>query len=696
MKAKGRRSDAAKAKGYEAKKESARRREASLSLEGRDIGPIPPVADPARKGEGGPNFRFFCETYFPSTFYLPWSDDHLRVIQKIETAVLRGGLFGVAMPRGSGKSTLAEQACLWSLLYGWRPFVCLIGSDKAHAAAMLESMKVELTTNERLLEDFPEVVYPVRRLEGIAQRATGQLYRGRRTFIAWSTESVVLPSIPGSRASGAAIAVAGLTGSLRGMKHKRPDGTTIRPSLVVVDDPQTDESARSLVQCAAREAILAGAVLGLAGPGKKISGIMPCTVIRAGDVADNILDPEKHPEWNGERTRMVYSFPANEKLWDRYAELRAESLRAGQDGAEATAFYQKHRKAMDRGAAVAWPERHNEDEISGLQHAMNLKIQDAAAFWAEYQNEPLQEQLGAAEQLTVEQVLAKLDGRRRGEVSIECHTLTSFLDVHDNLLYWKVCAWGDHFFGGIVDYGTYPRQDRRYFALRDARPTLQDLLPGQSKQAAILAGLQTLLGELMGREFTRQGGQVLRIRLGLIDAGYVPSVVQTAIRTSKVASLLLASQGQAIGAKNKPLSEYIPKQGDRAGHYWRIPSVAGRRLVPTVQPDVNYWKSRVRDLCQASLAEKRATLSLFGRDAKEHRLLADHLCAEYFARVEARGRVVEEWQHRPGSPDNHFLDCLVGNLVAASVLGIKLPAAELPALQPKRRAAKKGVRYFDL
>ncbi|MEO1984754.1 MAG: hypothetical protein ABGZ24_29910, partial [Fuerstiella sp.] len=90
------------------------------------------------------------------------------------------------------------------------------------------------------------------------------------------------------------------------MKYKRADGKAVRPSLVVLDDPQTDESARSLSQCANREAILAGAVLGLAGPGKKISGIMPCTVIRPDDMADNILDRDKHPEWNGERTKMVY------------------------------------------------------------------------------------------------------------------------------------------------------------------------------------------------------------------------------------------------------------------------------------------------------------------------------------------------------------------------------------------------------
>ena len=46
---------------------------------------------------------------------------------------------------------------------------------------------------------------------------------------------------------------------------------------------------------------------------------------------------------------------------------------------------------MDDGAVVAWPERFNHDELSAVQHAMNLRLQDERAFWAEYQNEPLPE-----------------------------------------------------------------------------------------------------------------------------------------------------------------------------------------------------------------------------------------------------------------------------------------------------------------
>ena len=111
--------------------------------------------------------------------------------------------------------------------------------------------------------------YPIRCLDGIANRCSGQLYKGERTHIGWTAREIVLPTIPGSRASGAIIKVAGITGRIRGMKFKRADGQSVRPSLVVLDDPQTDESARSISQCAARESILAGAVLGLAGPGRR-------------------------------------------------------------------------------------------------------------------------------------------------------------------------------------------------------------------------------------------------------------------------------------------------------------------------------------------------------------------------------------------------------------------------------------------
>src|SRR5690606_13698381 len=338
---------------YETLKERARARNAALSLAGRDIGELPEVVDPERKEQAARDFKFFCEAYFPQTFHLAWSADHLKVISKIEQAVLHGGLFAMAMPRGSGKTTLCETACLWAMLYGHREFIALIGSDEEHAADMLDSIKSELENNDLLEEDFSEVCGPIRALEGIHQRAAGQLYRGARTHIGWTAKEIILPSvggIGGSVASGAIVKVAGITGRIRGMKHKTAGGKSMRPSLVLLDDPQTDESARSPSQCHTREQVLAGAILGLAGPGCKIAGLMTLTVVRPDDMADRILDREKHPQWQGERTKMVYSFPTNEKLWGEYTQLRADGLRSDAGIGQATEFYRKHQDAMDEGA----------------------------------------------------------------------------------------------------------------------------------------------------------------------------------------------------------------------------------------------------------------------------------------------------------------------------------------------------------
>jgi hypothetical protein len=691
-----------KADQYASKKEAAAKTSRAQSLIGRDIAPLPEVQNIERRLKAEQDFQFFCESYFPVTFNLPWSNDHLKVISRIEQAVLRGGLFAVAMPRGSGKSTLCESACIWAMLYGHREFVCLIGSDEGHAADMLDAIKTEIETNELLAEDFPEVTYPIHRLEGISNRCAGQLYRGERTHIGWTAKELVLPTIRPegwlthnqlkqfvrenglAKSSGAVVKVAGITGRVRGMRVKRADGLTIRPSLVIIDDPQTDESARSLSQCATRESILAGAILGLAGPGKKISGIMPCTVIRQGDMADTILDRNKHPEWNGERTKMVYSFPSNESLWQKYAEIRAESLRQGRDGQEATEFYRQNREAMDEGAIVAWPERHNYDEISAIQHAMNLKLQDEQAFYAEYQNEPLPATTATDDELTVEQITGKINRMKRGEVPVGVNHVTAFIDVQANLLFYVVAGWEDDFTGYVLDYGTYPDQKRPYFTLRDARPTLTSVMTGGGVEAAIYAGLEALTTALLGRPWRRDDGAELRIERCLIDANWGAStdVVYQFCRQSAHAGVVLPSHGRFVGASSRPLSEYTNRPGDRSGLNWRMPNVQGKRAVRHALFDTNFWKSFIHARLAVPMGD-RGCLSLFGDKPEAHRLFAEHLTAEYRVKTEARGRTVDEWKQRPERPDNHWLDCLVGCAVAASMQGVTLPG--LASREPVKR-----------
>ena len=690
-----------KPQSYEEKKAAQAERNADAVRSAQDIGELPVVVNPERKVLCLADFKTFCKIYFPDVFYLPWSNDHLKVIAKIQRAVKLGGLAAIAMPRGSGKTVLMQMACLWAALTGATPFVCLIAASADRAKDLLETIKVWIETNPLLMEDFPEVCFPIRALERITNRQKGQKYRGQPTRIDWSADRIVLPEIPDAKSSGVVISCSGMKGSdIRGQNYARPDGKVVRPGLVMVDDPQTTESAWSPSQSQRREAILAGDVLGMAGPGKKIAGLMACTVIRPGDMADCILDRDKHPEWQGERTKMLYSFPKNGKLWAKYAEIRADSLRNDGDGSEATVFYRDNREAMDEGTIAAWAERFNDDEISAVQHAMNLKLRDEAAFWAEYQNEPIVETQGE-EMLTIEDIASKTNGYSRLSLPLGCNYLTMFIDVQQKVLFWMLCGWEDNFTGYILDYGTWPDQKRMYFSLRDVQETMQMAKPGAGLEGVIYNGLENLCDEMLPRVYRREDGSQMHIERCLIDANWGQStdVVYQFCRQSKHAGLLLPSHGKYVGASSTPFSEYKRKRGDRVGHHWRVPNISGKRQVRHVLLDTNYWKSFVHARLAVAMGDP-GCMSLFGRDEKLHRLLAEHLTAEFRVKTMARDRVVDEWKIRANRHDNHWFDCLVGCAVGASIqgasldtlTGCKMKQTEIIKLSDLQKCHRKRIR----
>lgn len=649
----------------------------------RDIGPIPAVANKQRLSACERNFRKFCETYGQESFPLAWSPDHLTAISKIEAAVLRGELFAFAMPRGSGKSTLCEWACLWAMLYGHRKFVMLIGSDQAIASAMLDSIKSHLEQNELFLEDFPAACYPVQALEGITARTRGQTSEGEPTHIEWAADQITLPWVKGARSAGAAVRVAGITGRIRGIKHTMPDGKTVRPSLVLIDDPQTDESAGSPSQCATRERILSGAILGLAGPGAKISGLATITVIRPDDLADRLLDRAKHPAWQGERTKLVYEWPTAEDLWSQYAELRREGQRNGTGTGAADDHYRQNQAAMDAGARVAWPERKNEDELTAIQHAWNLRIdRGESAFLAEYQNTPIADDI-ASDKLDKRSLALRATTLERGKIPLDHQTLTAFVDVQEKLLFWLVASWNQSFGGHVVAYGTFPDQASSFFEAKHAKRTLAQAAKGAGFEASLHAGLESVSQLLMGRDWKREDGAAMRISQMLIDANWGQSTgtIRTFCRRSAFAGAILPSHGKGIGASSQPIGEK-KSRGDRIGLNWKVGQISeGQR---SCLYDTNFYKTFVAARLRLQMGDPEA----IAFHAGQHDLLFEHLTSEYPVRTEARGRVVDEW--KMAGRDNHWLDCLVGSAVAASIAGVHPIATEAGGRQRKKAALPSG------
>lgn len=679
----GRAADAAQAAAYEAKRRREAARNALQAQKGRDIGGIPEIANLRRRTRCRKSLRHFCETYNKEAFGLRWSADHLKAISRIEEAATHGALYAYAMPRGSGKSTIARMAALWAVSYGLRRYVFLIGANASKAEDSLQAIKTCIRFLPDYAEDFPEIAWAVRALGGIANRASGQLCQEAPTLIEWGKGRIVLPTVPPPpnwpkawplRAdgmvptSGSVVSASGLTGDgIRGSLLTLSTGEAIRPDLVLLDDPQTNESAHSPAQNDTREQLVSADVLGMAGPGKTISAVMPCTVIARGDFIDRILDRSKHPLWRGERTKLLRTMPTNMGAWDGYFELyRHCAQKEPPDFGEANAYYREHRAELDEGAEASWAERKLPSEVSAIQHSMNLYLRDPRAFAAEYQNDPHNTEQDDTE-LTADQVAGLTNGLPRAKVPLWATRLTAFVDVQKEVLFYVVAAFSDEFTGAVIDYGTYPGQNRAYFTLRDLSPTLAEATGVAGLEAQIYRGLGALAGKLLGVVWDREDGQQMRVeRLG-VDANWQTELVRLWARQCGHGQVL-PTHGRYYGASATPIGDGKKKPGERRGLRW----VWSKHLLF----DSNWWKTHLA----ARLATPypgRGSLTLWGERERSpnHRLFADQVTAERREKVQARDRIVDEWKVTIGQ-ENHYLDALVGCCVLASVQGCAL--ADLP------------------
>jgi hypothetical protein len=665
----------------------------TLTRQGQDIGKLPSVKNPARRKRCLASFALFCVTYFPEIFYLKWSKDLLKVIAKIERVVIDHDMLAVAMPRGSGKSSLVRCAILWAMLSGRHRFAMLIGAVAPDGSKAIEWFKDALSKNDRLLEDFPAVCYPIRLLDNEPRRCLGQRYRGKKTAIRWGKDEIVLPTIPHSGIGGC-IRATSLGGQIRG-KWQSEDGKILRPTLAMCDDPQTSESSKSQGtegQTTTRLLAIQRDVQGLAGPDQQTAILVPCTVICPGDLSDQLLNRKKYPDFRGERTKRLYSWPTNKGLWEQYRELRESALQADQPLMEATDFYKAHRatcglpldaprpscqtcprraECMDCGAVVDWAERLDDPRnLSAVQAAMHAFYKyGAAGFAAEFQNEPLQpETFGRLP--SADQIMQKANGYQRGTVPEKAIRLTAFIDPGDDYLTWLVCAWEANFTGAVIDFGTWPDQGQD-FSKATVRHPLNEKYPGTAKEGAILAGLKDLLKLLLARQFF-QGDNPMQIGLCMVDTGYKPDVVHAALRITRQAAAR-PSRGRGITAGKVQFDDYKRDRCREMGLHWWIPKDTPHAVI---QIDTNFWKTFVHSRL-ATAAGDPGALTLFGQP-EDHALLAAHILAEYYTLPKTEKDVtVQEWHQHVGR-DNELFDALVGAAAGAAKLGCSVITAKGP------------------
>lgn len=678
---------------YDAHKARVNARQRQAAEDKRDVGRIPRPKNYKRRQACERDLERYLLTYYPESFPKPFSEDHLKVIKSIEKATLEGGLFCIAMSRGSGKTTILIRAGNWALSYGHRRFLALIEADGQAAEESLDVLKIEWETNDLLREDFPEIAIPIRALEGITQRANAQTCLGDRTLITWTKKELVFPTVPGSKASGATFRCSGILGRIRGMQTVTADGKTLRPDFVLINDPQTDLSARSEIECAKREKVLSGAILGLAGPGQRIAGFAAVTVIREGDVADRLLNPKLNPKWHGMRCKLVYDWPTETKLWDQYLEIRAEEIDSGDDThPKATAFYRKNRKAMDAGSRVGWEARYYEHEISAIQHAYGLRADNPDTFDAEYNNEP-KPTIAISTELRVltsdEYCLRVSPTHKQRKLPDWVEHLTLGVDVQESTLWWALLGTSPEFRGLVVDYGIWPDQGVDYTTLAQCDRTYLRATKQTRPAEALIKALQMLSVELSTRQYQRDDYSVIPIRRGIVDSGHRTEAVYRFCDGFDGSINWMPSKGFGVNAKNRPWEMMKRLKGERYGFGWKMPPGKRLRGARSVHIDTNRWKTFLAESFSVDDADPGAW-QLFKAGPSRHRMFADNLSAEYPVVTSGNGRKLYEWSKKPNR-DNHFLDALILAGVAASMEGATSPAETLATRRKPRRSTSRSL-----
>jgi len=204
-------------------------------------------------------------------------------------------------------------------------------------------------------------------------------------------------------------------------------------------------------------------------------------------------------------------------------------------------------------------------------------------------------------------------------------------------------------------------------------------------EGALYAGLERLCDRTLGKQLKSDDGGTVRIARCLIDANWSASanVIYQFCRQSKYAQVLTPSIGRYVGAASTPFSEFHKRPGERIGLNWRYGRPPNGK-VKRITFDTNYWKTHVHARLAVAMGDD-GCVSLFGDKPELHQLFAEHMTSEYRVQTAGRGRKLDEWKLRAGGLDNHWLDCLVGAAVGASMEGCSIPGTE-PAKTPKQRS----------
>lgn len=646
--------------------------------------------------------------FFPDPPYGFWYDftpQQQAMIDAIAHAIKHGGDQAIAASRGEGKTQIARRLTLKYVLSGRVRFAVLFAATAADAGDSLQAIRSDLEDNDLLARYYPEVCVPVRALENTPNRAHYQTVTGQRhdtgepfervpSRFSWCGHEVSLPNVPGSPSAGAIIATRGLDSAVRGLNKKGR-----RPDVAIIDDPDTEETARSPEQATKLETRIDRAIAGLGGQQRSIARVMLTTLQNRICASFKFTDPTQKSTWQGKRFRFLLKPPDRRDLWDEYVQMVGANHQARDASGEpsdpfargAHRFYLEHRAEMDAGATVANPHRYDPAdlgdgttlEVSALQRYYNMVARvGVEAVATEYDNDPPEESGDRESGITPHRVQNQLSGFPAGLVPPKTIKITQGIDVGKILLYWVVRAWQADGTGHTIAYGTQAVHGTAAGSDVGVDEAIKTAL--RERHAAVLA-----------QPYLDSDGTPHAVDLTLVDSGYQTEAIYAYCREAGLGWRPCKGDGDSPKYQRKRFIPVLRAGVDRRpGDGWNDCRQQGG--IWLCELDANGWKSWEHarwmtdpDTPGAMLlwgSGPDAELKVRGRlseDQKAHKTYAKQICNEVEIEEVVKGVLIRRWRVRPGTNKaNDYLDASVYSDVAASMEGVPLLGRRAGSVRP--------------
>lgn len=644
---------------------------------------IPQCVDPKRRELCLQDPERFLRTYHKKKFRQPFGRVHRKIIQTIHDRALTGGKKSIAAPRSRGKSTIVKGMNIYLTARELVRFIVPICATTKLASRIYKDYRDEWGNNQLLYDDFPEICAPVRELEGAPQRSSRQHVNGHLTHINWSaTDFLRLPRVPGnaneylqslgrewSPYGGVKMTFAGLDAAIRGLNLDDD-----RPDFIIIDDPETRESAKSIDQCEDRKEMIQTDVEGLEGQDKPLAIVLITTIQNTFCYSAQVTNPEIMPAWEGERWGWVETWPNRMDLWEEYIAKR-KADQAGKNsesvcdrhGMNAVKFYLANKQAMDDGVVmladnfkrITLPDG-TQAVHSAIQEAFN-KIADTsmAAFMSEYQNDPEE----AGEEFKVKVLPHTVIGCQqefdRYSVADDASITVAGVDVRKMELHYARIASGDSIRNQICDYDVQSHGT--------SETTVEEA------EQLILEGLNRLdelwsENPLMDSDGTSRG-----LDLVLVDKGWVGSWREDGAKktwASQPVELFCMERGlrRFLPAKGQP-NYKSPAPGDNVivGDNWHMNrGVGAERSCTEVIWNAEHWHALTEELFSTSDEVQKFQL-FYATDGvhKGHERLSQHIRegSDDLLQLRKRGSASRKTKYRR----DHWWDAITMALVAKSI-----------------------------